>query len=158
MIFEDIIFLHHRVKKMDLKKGFSLLEVLISIVIFTIALLGVTVMLLNTIKGNAVSLHLTSATQLASKQIEEFMLTRYSDLRDIDKDGKDGLDDRDTLSADLSNLDVEAGGIGKHYDIYANVVEDWPVENTKTIRVIVAWKNGGRDKHTTFDFIRTFGE
>ena len=93
---------------MDLNKGFSLLEVLISIAIFTVALLGVTVMLINTIKGNSLSINLTTASQLASKQIEEMMLMNYSDLRDFDKDGAKGLDDRDKVTADMSNLDVEA--------------------------------------------------
>jgi prepilin-type N-terminal cleavage/methylation domain-containing protein len=143
---------------MDLNRGFSLLEVLISIAIFTTALLAISVMLLNTIKGNSVSINLTTATQLASKQIEEIMLMRYSDIRDVDKDATDGLDDHDPATADMSNLNVEAGGTGKRYDIYTNVVEDYPVKNTKTLRVIVAWKHGERDKHARFDFVRTFGE
>lgn len=145
-------------KELDLQRGFSLLEVLISIAIFTASLLAVSVMLLNTIKGNSVSIHLTSATQLASKQIEEIMLMRYSDLRDVDKDAADGLDDHDPLTADMSNINVEAGSIGKRYNIYANVIEDYPVENTKTIRVIVAWEHGGKDKNISFEFIRTSGE
>ena len=61
-------------------------------------------MLLNTIKGNSLSIHLTNASQLASKQIEEMMLMRYSDLKDIDKDGADGLDDHDPATADMSKL------------------------------------------------------
>lgn len=145
-------------KEMNLHRGFSLLEVLISIVIFTTALLAISVMLLSTIKGNALSIHLTNASQLASKQIEEMMLMHYSDLEDIDKDAADGLDDHDPATADLSRLAVEAGGTGMRYDIYANIVEDYPVKKTKTIRVIVAWKHGERDKHTKLDFVRTFGE
>ena len=143
---------------MDLRRGFSLLEVLISLAIFTTALLGISAMLLNTIKGNSVSIHLTNATQLASKHIEEMMLMPYFDLTDTDKDGTNGLDDKDPMMADMSHLDVEAGGIRKHYDIYTNVVEDCPVKNTKTIRIIVTWRHCGREKHTAVDFIRTLGE
>ena len=139
-------------------EGFSLLEVLISIAIFTTALLAISVMLLNTIKGNTLSVYLTNASQLASMQIEEMMLMRYSDLRDMDNDAAKGLDDHDPDTADMSKLAVEAGGTGKHYDIYANVAEDYPVKKTKTIRVIVSWKHGERDKHTKFDFVRTPGE
>ncbi|MGA1841061.1 MAG: type IV pilus modification PilV family protein [bacterium] len=147
-----------RYKKSDSPGGFSLLEVLISIAIFTTALLAISVMLLNTIKGNALSVHLTNASQLASMQIEEMMLMRYSDLRDMDNDAAKGLDDHDPATADISKLAVEAGGTGKRYDIYANVAEDSPMKKTKTIRIIVSWKHGERDKHTKFDFVRTLGE
>lgn len=147
-----------RCKKSDSSGGFSLLEALISIAIFTTALLSISVMLLNTIKGNTLSIHLTNASQLASMQIEEMMLMRYSDLRDVDNDAVKGLDDHDPATADMSKLSVEAGGTGKHYDIYANVAEDYPVKKTKTIRVIVSWKHDKRDKYTKFDFVRTPGE
>lgn len=157
-MISGIKFYTLRCEKINFPGGFSLLEVLISIAIFTIGLLAISVMLLNTIKGNSLSIHLTNASQLASKQIEEMMLMPYSDLKDIDNDAADGLDDHDPATADMSKLDVEAGGIGKSYDIYANIVEDCPVKKTKTIRIIVAWKHGERDKHTRFDFVRTFGE
>ena len=143
---------------MDLNRGFSLLEVLISIAVFTTALLAVSIMLLNTIKGNSVSINLTNASQLASKQIEKMMLMPYSDIKDKDKDAADGFDDHDYATADMSNLSVETGGTGKRYDIYANIVEDYPVKNTKTIRVIVTWKHNKRDRQTKFDFVRTYGE
>ena len=146
------------VKKKHFHRGFSLLEVLVSIAIFTTALLAITAMLLNTIKGNSISIHLTTAAQLASKQIEEIMLMPYSTLRDADKDAMAGLDDHDPMTADMSILGVEAGGIGKHYYIYANIAEDYPVNKTKTIRVIVAWRDSERDKYTKFDFVRTIGE
>ncbi len=158
MISMLLFFCPTGLKKIDLHKGFSLLEVLISIAIFTSALLAITAMLLNTIKGNSISIHLTTAAQLASKQIEEIMLMPYSDLKDADKDSADGLDDHDPMTADMVNLDVETGGAGKRYDIYANIVEDFPVKDTKTIRVIVAWRDGERDKYTRFDFVRTLGE
>jgi prepilin-type N-terminal cleavage/methylation domain-containing protein len=157
-MISEIRFIILRYKKSDSSGGFSLLEVLISIAIFTIALLAISVMLLNTIKGNTISIHLTNASQLASMQIEEMMLMRYSDLRDMDSDAAGGLDDHDPATADMSKLAVEAGGTGKLYNIYTNVAEDYPVKRTKTIRVIVAWKHGERDKHTKFDFVRTPGE
>ena len=145
-------------KETNLQKGFSLLEVLISIAIFTTALLGVSVMLLSTIKGNSVSMHLSSATQLASKQIEEIMLMAYADLKDKDHDGLSGLDDRDAMTADMTSLNAKAGGLSKEYNIFINVAEDEPVSDTKTVRVILLWEDAGRTKKTEFEFIRTSGE
>ena len=144
--------------KMGFQMGFSLLEVLVSIAIFTTAFLGVSVMLLSTIKGNSLSMHLSSATQLASKQIEEIMLMDYNGLKDTDHDGISGLDDHDPLTADMKHLNVDAGGVSKKYNIYMNVAEDYPVDETKTIRVILTWQDGDRQKQTEFEIIRTWGE
>ncbi|MGA1790809.1 MAG: type IV pilus modification PilV family protein [bacterium] len=144
--------------KKDLQEGFSLLEVLISIAIFTTALLGVSVMLISTIKGNSVSMHLSSATQLASKQVEEIMLMEYADLKDLDHDGLSGLDDKDVMTADMIHLRAKAGGLSKEYNIFINVAEDLPVQDTKTVRVILLWEDAGREKQTEFEFVRTLGE
>ena len=48
-------------------KGFTLLEILISMFVFTIGLLGTLIMLLSTIKGNSSSIKLTTSAQLGSK-------------------------------------------------------------------------------------------
>jgi len=138
--------------------GFSLLEVLISIGIFSIGILGSSVLLINTIKGNSVSLRLSTATQIASTQIEEIMLMDYASLIDGDKDGFGGLDDAANLTADGWHLNLKGGGVGERYNLYWNVAEDWPVPETKTVRVIVTWHGGNRDKRTVFDFVRTRGE
>ena len=148
----------NQTKKTDLQNGFSLLEVLISIAIFTTALLGVSVMLISTIKGNSVSMHLSNATQLASKQIEEIMLMAYADLKDKDHDGLSGLDDKSALTADMTHLKAKAGGLSKEYNIFINVAEDEPVRDTKTVRVILLWEDAGRAKKTEFEFVRTLGE
>ena len=148
----------NELKKTNFQMGFSLLEVLISIAIFTTAFLGVSVMLLSTIKGNSLSMHLSSATQLASKQIEEIMLMDYDGLKDTDHDGISGLDDQDAMTADMTHLHVEAGGISKKYNIFMNVAEDYPVDETKTVRVILTWQDGDREKQLELEVIRTWGE
>jgi prepilin-type N-terminal cleavage/methylation domain-containing protein len=140
------------------REGFSLLEVLISIGIFSIGILGSSVLLINTIKGNSVSQRLSTATQIASTRIEEIMLMDYASLMDGDKDGLDGLDDATTQTADGRQLNIKGGGVGERYNLYWNVAEDWPAPETKTVRVIVAWHGGTRDKRTAFDFVRTRGE
>ena len=140
------------------QEGFSLLEVLISIGIFAIGILGASVLLINTIKGNAVSIRLSAATQLASKQMEEIMLIDYAALTDDDGDGLAGLDDAATDTADGMRLNLKGGGVAERYNLFWNVAEDWPVAETKTVRVIVTWHGGNRDKRTAFDLVRTRGE
>ncbi|MGA1843832.1 MAG: type IV pilus modification PilV family protein [bacterium] len=146
------------IRESRLQQGFSLLEVLISIGIFAIGILGASVLLINTIKGNAVSIRLSTATQLASKQMEEIMLIDYASLMDHDGDGLAGLDDTDASTADGIRLNLKGGGVGERYNLYWNVAENAPVAGTKTVRVIVAWHGGTRDKRVAFDMVRTRGE
>lgn len=138
-------------------RGFTLVEVMVSVVIFAIGILSVLIMLLQTIKGNAASITMTNAAQLASKQIEEIMLMNYNAITDTDGDGVAGLDDIDVSTAEGTNLNLEIGGLGKRYNVYWNIAENWPVTDTKTIRVIVTWQEGNRNKQVAFDFIKTLG-
>lgn len=138
--------------------GFCLLEILIALFIFTIGILALLIMLLYTVKGNSMSIQLTNAAHLASKQIEKIMLSDDDSITDADNDGISGLDDCDESTSDGTNLNVEAGNLGKHYNIYWNVAEDQPVADTKTIRVIVSWQEGEADKQVKFDYIKALGE
>jgi type IV pilus assembly protein PilV len=53
------------------KKGFTLLEVLITMVIFAIGLLGLASMQVMAIKGNSFGQQMTAASTLAQNQLEE---------------------------------------------------------------------------------------
>ena len=135
------------------QSGFTLLEVLIALFIFSIGILGVNAMQLTSIQGNGKANRISRASSLAADRIEQILSMPYdSDTNLIDDDG-DGLID----GADLKEqyVDVNANGtagltdvppntdVGPvlsadgNYQIYWNVALDSPVTNTKTIRVIV---------------------
>ena len=58
-------------------RGFTLIEVLIALAIFSIGVLAVAAMQITTIKGNASARRITEATSLAENQIENLMQLPY---------------------------------------------------------------------------------
>ena len=139
--------------------GLTLVELLIAMVVFVIGTLGIVHMQITCMMGNSMAIKLTNATQLASHITEEIMFKDYDDyhLMDTDNDGTKGLNDYPYADQFNYNNPVEGGGVGEQYNIYWNIAEDWPIPNTKTIRVIVTWQEGTRDKAYIIDTIKRRG-
>jgi len=131
------------------EKGFTLIEVLIAISILTVGILAMASMQISSIRGNYFSSNLTGGTNWAQDKVEYLISLDYdhNDLKDTDGDGNGGLDD--TTSA-TSDYPPETHDI---YTLYWNVAPDWPVNNTKTIRVIVTWVDKAT-KSVSLDYIK----
>ena len=116
--------------------GFSLLEVLISVSIFSVGLLAVASMQMTAAKGNHFSGALTEASYLAVGQMETLLSLPYTD---------------DELAA---------GGhpdpplIESIYTVTWNVAEDETTDNTKNIHVTVAWTERGTPRTLSFEGIK----
>ena len=131
--------------------GFTLLEILIAIVIFSIGLVAVARMQVSSIRGNFCSQEVTDATILAKDKIEELMAMDYNNLNflsDVDADGNNGggLDDTGA-AADY------AQAIGR-YTLSWNVAIDFPIQSTMTLRIIVNWQDKGQTKNVTMDYMK----
>ena len=68
------------------EKGFTLLEVMISLVILSIGLLGLAALQLVAVKNNSFSSEMTYATMLAQQQAETLKSLPFSDS-DLDPNG-----------------------------------------------------------------------
>ncbi|MCP4579691.1 MAG: prepilin-type N-terminal cleavage/methylation domain-containing protein [Deltaproteobacteria bacterium] len=68
----------HRYNKKDKGNGFTLIEVLISIVILSVGLLGMASLTVGIINGNKFSNDLTTATILAQNKMEDIRRLGYS--------------------------------------------------------------------------------
>lgn len=108
------------------QNGFTLLEVIIALVIFSIGLLAVASMQMTAIKGNYFSGTLTEATSWAADQMETLMSLPYTDA------------------------DLAAGNhTAPQEDIYTitwSVADDATTNNTKTITITVAWTDKGSQR------------
>ena len=107
------------------KKGFSLIEVLIGLVILSIGLLAIGGMQIISIKGGFFSNNVTKATVLAQNKLEELKRLDYSD-------------------AHLSGGEHDKGVISNSIFARMYTVEDTS-STLKTITVAVQWAEG--DNH-----------
>jgi len=118
-------------------KGFSLLEVMVALVVFSISFLGFYSLQLSAVNGNSKARAVTTSVVWASDMIERLLNLDYDDplLDDDDANGMAGLDA--TIDSDGSQLSED--GL---YTLYWNVAVDKPIVNVKHIRVFIV-KNGG---------------
>jgi type IV pilus assembly protein PilV len=98
------------------QRGFTLIECLVSLVVFFSAIMGLSSITSMVIKGNAFSQGMTVATAIATDMVESLQNTSYAN--------------------------VVSGGPETLQTIYTRqwtVTNDSPVANTKTIVVTVSW-------------------
>lgn len=108
--------------------GFTLIEVLISMVLLTVGLLGTVALLTGIMRGNTYSNRLTTATTLAQDKLEEVRRLGYSN----------------TASSDTT--DTEDYNAISGFPLYKRVTltdTDSPAVNMKRITVTVYWDSGG---------------
>jgi len=114
------------------KKGFTLIEAIIAILIFSIGIIAVNAMQNSAIMGNLAARQISEASKYAADQLETLMNVSYASIVDTDGDGINGIDDKTVSTADGNT--VSPDGL---YNIYWNIVENYPVQDAKMIRVIV---------------------
>lgn len=135
------------------QSGFTLIEVLIALVIFSVGILGVNAMQLTSIKGNSKANRVTEASNLAADRIEQVLSMPYnSDSNLIDDDGDGSVDELDEQFIDGVGTNNDVAGLSDlppntdvgpvlsadgNYNIYWNVAENYPLPDTKTIRFFV---------------------
>ena len=142
------------------ESGFSLLEVMMALVFFAVGFLGIANMQAVSIRGNAKAMNMTAACQIGTAIMEDIMAMAYDDprLNDDDGDGQAGLQDSPAADEVNPSNPVKAGGLGGGlYNVYWNVAKNWPIENMKTIRVIVTWSADGQSKKAHFDTMKRWG-
>jgi len=136
------------------QKGFTLIELLIALVVFAVGILGLATMQTTSIKGNSKSRQISEASNVGADHIEQILSMTYmpnnSDNNGIDDDGdglKDALDPKELQYVDVNNNgsaglnDFPGSDVGPvvdgNYNVYWNVAVDYPVTDTKTIRIFV---------------------
>ena len=133
--------------------GISLVEILVSVAIFSIGLLALAQIQISAIQGNAFSGTTTDATTLAQDRMEQLMALTYTiattdaNLVDTDADGDGGLQDATAGTADFN----QAAG---PYTVFWNISDGSVIGNTKKINVIVAWADGWRQRTVRIEGVK----
>lgn len=139
-------------KKLRNTDGFTLLEVVIALAIFSVSIIALYTIQTGTINQNSRASRITTADSWASEKIEDLISEDYDDVKDTDDDGKAGLSHSTTATADGN--EVSQDGV---YTMVWNVAEDHPLPNTKTIRVIVTNRKGGVGSLVDLEYIKHKG-
>jgi type IV pilus assembly protein PilV len=158
-------------------RGLTLLEVLAAIAILAFGLLAIATMQATSVKGNSQAIGITEAVSLAQDKVEALMRLPYDDPTDND----DPLDDNGGGASNGTNQDadddgtddsggnfglddtVDGGGnviadeseVNGRYTLYWNIAVDEPINNVKTVRIIVLWTDRGSQKRAVVDFMKS---
>jgi len=104
--------------------GFTLIEIMITLVILSIGLLSLAGLQVSAIKGNANSKRMTTAVSIAEKKIEQIKNIPYTDIQ----------------SESAQQFTVERVNFTQQVTVTANN----PLQNTKKIDITVSWKGGSK--------------
>ncbi|NWH06704.1 prepilin-type N-terminal cleavage/methylation domain-containing protein [Desulfobacter latus] len=127
--------------------GFTLIEVLIGLMIFSVGILGIGLMQLSAIRGNSVAKQLTEATVFGSDQIEQILSWSYDDGRL--KSTNNNVDTPTNSKADGDQADND-----DFYHAYWQITDNKPVTDSKTIDVTVFWNRKGKLKSFSLSAVK----
>jgi type IV pilus assembly protein PilV len=158
-------------------RGLTLLEVLAAIAILAFGLLAIATMQATSVKGNSQAIGITEAVSLAQDKVEALMRLPYDDPADNDDpldDNGGGASNGTNQDADDDGVDDDGGNFGLddtvdgggnviadesevngRYTLYWNIAVDEPINNVKTIRIIVVWADRGTQKRAVVDFMKS---
>lgn len=151
--------------------GFTLIETLMAMAIFTIGILALFGMQSAAITQNVVANKITTGSTWAAERVEHLISLPYNDseLSDDDDDGCGGLNDYRNNTEDHFKDGSQFSSSPPYYNIYWNVAQDCTltdvpkdginedeVQRPKHIRVLVTIVNGnGTEELTaTYNYIK----
>lgn len=131
-------------------QGFTLLEVVIALAIFSIGIVGLYGVQTRTIGQNYTASRITTAATWGAEKIEDLLALSYKDLKDNNNNGVAGLGD----STNADGTETSPDGV---YTVLWNVAEDRPIYRTKTIRVIVTSQRAGTGRLVDLEYVKHEG-
>jgi type IV pilus modification protein PilV len=115
--------------------GFTLIEVLITIAILSVGILGVMTMQIRATSSNAEARKVTESTSWVSDQFERLMAIPYDD-------GQMDPGNYTPVNTIVNNPNAAFSEVGPYTVTYTVFNEDNPIPNVKAIDVTVTWDTG----------------
>jgi type IV pilus assembly protein PilV len=139
-------------------QGYSLIEVLIAMAVFSIGILAIFSMQITATNGNALARGMTENYNCALDKVEELLALPFNDadlnqgVHNVAKNA-DGIDNDGDGLVDGDDADGEnAGYIDLQWEVWDTLVHD---QNIKSVRVsVTATVNRNRQKILNVDFIK----
>jgi prepilin-type N-terminal cleavage/methylation domain-containing protein len=141
-------------KKFNDKSGFTVVELLVAVVVMSIAFAGLATMEIACINGTSIANNVTTGITLAQDKMEELKSLHIDDPELDDNNPSNNVDLRAGVqdftvqgaipTADDGHRDVNIDSDGNPGGMYTrswNIAEDTPIEGEKTIVVVVTWKS-----------------
>ncbi len=137
------------------QQGFTIIEVLIAITLLAVGILAAGSMQISSLGGNNLAIRITEASTWAGDMLETMIARDYNHVSLIDTDGNGpaGLDCTDNTGTPSCTAD--AGPFAQDdFTIFWNVADNSPLNDCKTIRVIVRRSDKGAMRTVALDFIK----
>jgi len=136
-----------------LEKGFTLVEVMISIAIFAIGILAVSAMQWDASKNNRTAALRTMATSLASEIMEEALGLDYDQIVAGD-DFASEINDRIDGVVGGNEISVERGGVDFEIELNSNDYDNASGETIgRVIEIKVTWNDRGAQEMRFANFV-----
>lgn len=120
-----LILRRHTRSRAGSRRGFSLVEVMVGLVLMSIGLLGMVALSVTVSKANREATNRTRADQLLHEKIEEFQTSRYDDI--------------------VAGVDTMMLGQVEFVRTWT-ITEDVPIDDVKLISIDGLWTEQGSDK------------
>lgn len=128
-------------------RGFTLIEILITLAILALGILGVMAMQITAAKSNTKARKVTESASWAADQFERLLPLDYTDPL-----LNDGITVAPAQSM-LNNAAIPSDAYSGPYTVTYTVDEDNPIVNVKRIDVTVTW-NDGSGRSLTFPYYK----
>jgi type IV pilus assembly protein PilV len=108
--------------QVSIEDGFTLIEIMITLVILSVGLTALAGLQVSAIKGNTFSKRMTAAVSIANQKLEQIKDTDYANI--------------------LSESSAQITQSNMRFTRQVTVTNNSPLANTKTVNVTVTWSDG----------------